>query len=319
MDKYIEDILTECGRDSRNTGYVAISIEDALRYANWAQQMLQSKIAKKYPRTFLAAEKQNVTANTPSYTITDNLYLGTRLHLIRYYPSLTDDRVFTRVKPVSPYQRDMVVTGVPRYYERRGATFFMYPYPDAAGGRLEFIYERALDKLDLRRAQVNGTPSGTTVDLTHSTFGAPSATVEAMLTTNTYFSLCDAYGTVRLRNAVISSYNAATDAITTAANVSTYLVTGFALADLADTYLTIGKWTTTHSGLVNEAERYIAEYTTQRLFKRDSSNDAKEIASEMIEIEKDLLDAYKVPDMDAHPIPILDHEILIYGYSELEM
>lgn len=318
MDKYIGDILDECGRDTRNDGYTGISRSDALRYANYAQQMLQSKIAKKYPRVFLVSQKQAIAANTPSYTINDNLYLDTRIHVVRYYPSATDDRTFVRLTPISPYMRELPRSGVPRHYVRMNGLIYVYPYPESANGRLEFVFERALDKLDERRAQVNGTPSGAILDLTSSVFGAPSTANEALFVKNQYVSVVDAFGNVMMRNGLISSYSAGNDELTLAANVSTYLVGSYTLANLADGYLTVGKWTTTHSGLVNECERFLAEYLNRRLFKRDSSNDARDVDLEMAEILQDILDAYKMPDMDAKPMPIIDNEILIYSYSELE-
>lgn len=318
MDKYIGDMLTEVGRDSRNDGYTQISEEDALRYANYAQEMLQSKIAKKYPDIFLVTEEQLIVANQKSYTPTGNLYKGCRIRRVRYNQSTTDERSWYRLKPISAYEVEYARTGYPKSYYRENGSVIIHPFPDTATGRIEIQFEKQINKLDLRRAQVNGTPSGAIIDLTSSSFGAPTAATEARFVKNTYVSVVDAFGTPLMRNGLISSYDAASDALTLAANVSTYLLTGVTLAALADGYLVIGKWASTHSELSNDCERYVAEYTTQRLYKRDSSNDAGIITDEMKEMEKDIVDGYKIPDKDPKPLPIFDRELLVYGYTESE-
>lgn len=318
MDKYIGEILSETGRDSRNDGFTQISEEDALRYANYAQEMLQSKIAKKYPDIFLETEEQTIVANQKSYTPTGNLFKGCRIRRVRYNQSTTDERSWYRLKPISPYEVEFARTGYPRYYYRENGSVLVHPFLDTATGRLEIQFEKQINKLDTRRAQVNGTPSGAILDLTSSSFGSPSAANEALFVKNAYVSVVDAFGTVLMRNGIVSSYNASNDELTLAANVSTYLRTGVTLANLADGYLVLGKWASTHSELSNDCERYITEYVTQRLYKRDSSNDAAIVTDEMKEMERDIVDGYKVPDKDPKPIPVYDRDILVYGYTEFD-
>jgi hypothetical protein len=74
----------------------------------------------------------------------------------------------------------------------------------------------------------------------------------------------------------------------------------------------LGKWATTHSGLSNDCERYIAEYVTRRLYKKDSRNDTGQLDAELQDIEKDLVDSYKNPDHTIMPIPIIDDDILVF-------
>lgn len=320
MDNYIGDIINGVRRDTRNaddiptsTNLVGIETKDFLRYANYAQQKLQSILSAVSHEIFERQKEIDIIAGQAAYDIPDNVYIGTRIRSVRYSP--TGNAVdYCRLLPKNPY--DVYSgTGSPFRYHRRNGQIILEPTPSQSGGKLEVTYERRLDTLAIRSAQVNGTPSGTTVDLTHGTFGAPSTDVEALLTKDTYFCISDAYGTPMLYNAVISSYNAGTDAITTAANVSTYLVTGYALSNLADGYLTIGKWTRTHSELPDDCERYLTAYTAKSIYKRESSTSLLDEDPDLKDILKDLIESFKVPDKDVKSIPVMDYTMFDLGYG----
>lgn len=313
MQRYIGDILDGCGRDTRNDDFTAISKEDALRYARYAQGRLQSVITKKYPHTFIATYTQNIAADTSLYSVADNMHLGSRIVRVRYNP--TADSVSWRVLRYGNYYRKYSPSpGTPSCWTRENGQVRIEPPPNATIGQLEIAYERTLDVLDLRRGQISATPSGAILDLT--TGSGPTTADEALFVAKQFVSVCDYYGTVMLRNGVISSYNAANDELTLAANVSTYLVTGYTLADLANGYLTVGKWTSTHSALHDDCERYITEYVNRRLYKRDSRNDTGLIENELQDIEKDIVDSYKNADHTIKPIPLVDEDILVYPIWE---
>jgi hypothetical protein len=118
-----------------------------------------------------------------------------------------------------------------------------------------------------------------------------------------------------LYNGLISSYTAATDVVTLAANVSTYLVTGYALADLANGYMTLGKYSTTHSKLPDTAERYINEYMNWKIFRRDSSSDSDETNMELKEIEQEIVNSFHMPDKTVKSFPIADYSLLIPSFE----
>jgi hypothetical protein len=189
------------------------------------------------------------------------------------------------------------------------------PIPDLSQGVIKVTYERALDRLALRSAQVNGAPSGTTIDLTHAAFGAPSAADEALLVANQYVCIHDYYGTPMLYNGVIASYNAPTDAITLAADVDTYLVNGYTLADLENGYLTIGKYTTTHSKLPNEAEPYFVEWVNRKLHAVESSTQFDDTDEILRELRNNVVAAFRMPDKARKSMPVSNWDILIPGYE----
>lgn len=312
MQKYIGDIITEARRDTRNTDTNSISTEDFLRYANYAQERLYGLIQQRYSWVFTTKYEISLTAGEDEYTVPDNVYLGTRFLKVEYSPDGSVNK-YSPLYPASNNYQTQTYSGQPYTYHREYQTIILEPTPTATQGKIRVTYERALDRLDTRRGRVNGTPSGTTIDLTSTSFGAPSTADEALFVENAYCCISDAFGTPMLYNGVISSYNSTTDAITLAANVSTYLVTGYALADLANGYFTLGKYSTTHSKLPDAAERYLQEYVNWKIFRRDSSNDSSETNMELKEIEQEILASYALADKTVKLFPVSDYSLLIPG------
>ena len=320
MDNYIGDIIDGIRRDTKNaddvptsTNQVGIETKDFLRYANYAQQKLQSVLAAISHEIFERQKEIDIVADQAAYDIPDNVYIGTRIRNVRY--SRSGNAVdYCRLLPKNPY--DVYSgTGSPFRYYRRNGQIILEPTPSQSTGKLEATYERTLDNLAIRVAQINGTPSGTSIDLTHASFGAPSAEVEALLVKNTYFCISDAYGTPMLYNGVVSSYSAPGDVITTAANVSTYLTGSYTLADLADGYLTLGKWTRTHSELPSDCERYLTAYVSKCIFKREVNSTLIDEDQDLKDILKDLIESFKTPDKDVKPIPVMDYTMFDLGYG----
>jgi hypothetical protein len=165
--------------------------------------------------------------------------------------------------------------------------------------------------LDLRRGQVSGTPSSTNIDLS----GGSGVTTdnEALLVANTYVCISDAFGTPLLYNGIVSSYNSGTDVLTLTGNVEDYLVTGKTLSDLANAYLTIGKWSTTHSKLPDEAEGYFIEWVNRKLNAVDSDMSFDESDEMLDEIEKAIIASYRRADKEVKTFPINDFDLLIPG------
>lgn len=322
MQKYVGDIIFDVRRDTLNAddvpaagSVVGIETKDFLRYVNYGQQKLQSHIAKISHEVFEQTTEISVVVGQAAYSISDNVFLGTRIRSVRY--SRSGNAVdYRRLLPKTPYDT-YSNTGWPTRYHRRNGQIILEPTPDASGGKLEVVYERTLDGLDLRRAKVNATPSGTSVVLNF-TGTEPESETEPLLTANSYVCICDAFGSPRLYNAVISSYDSGTNTITTAANVSTYLITGYALSDLNGGFVTLGKYTRTHSELPDDCERYLSSYAAKKLFKREASDTEGSEAEDLNDILKDILASFKMPDKDVKPIPILDYTMfdLSYGHDD---
>jgi hypothetical protein len=313
MDKYIGDIILAERHDTRNRDTDAHSDEQFLRYNQYAQDRIYALITLSHNWVFEETILITPVVGEDTYEINDNLAFGTRITNVEYSLNGTDRFYPLEVTP-NRY-RTLATAGRPIYYRRRHGKIVVEPTPDNTNGVFRVTYERSLDTLALRAGRVNGTPSGTTIDLTHSTYGAPTTENEALLVEDAYICISDSYGNPLLYNGVISSYNAGTDVITLAANVSSYLTEGTVLADLADGYLTIGKYTTTHSKLPNEAEAFLVEYVNRKLHNVDSSEQFEAANVLLREVTEAIVASFKFPDKARKRFPIEDSQMLIPEYD----
>jgi hypothetical protein len=313
MDKYIGDIILAERHDTRNRDVDAHSDEQFLRYNQYAQDRIYALITLSYNWVFEETALITPVANQDAYDIDDNLAFGTRITNVEYSANGVDRYYPLEVTP--DRYRTLATTGRPKYYRRRHGQFVVEPTPDSTAGMFRATYERSLDALALRAGRVNGTPSGATIDLTHSVYGSPTAANEALFVGDTYICISDPYGVPLLYNGVISSYDSATDVITLAADVSTYLTEGTVLADLANGYLTIGKYTTTHSKLPNEAEAFLVEYVNRKLHNVDSSEQFEAANLLLREVTEAIVASFKFPDKARKRFPIDDFSMLIPEYD----
>ena len=314
MDKYVGDLITNQRNDSRNTDTDSISDENFLRYNNYAQERLYNIISKAHRFLYVYSKDISIVAGTRAYTIPDNVLADTRIIMVEFSPDGVE-RNFRRIPPINDRYQLNNSTGQPRAYRRGIKQVILDRIPSVSQGTLRVHYERAMDRLDLRRGRVNGTPSGAVIDLTSATYGAPTAANEALFTADTYVCVSDNYGTPQLYNGIISSYTAGTDALTLTANVSTYLQGSYTLANLDNGYLTLGKWTTTHSLLHNICEQFIHEYVCRHVFRIDAAGDWDETDKTYKELVGEILSVYETADKDRKTIPIVDYDMMIPGYE----
>lgn len=310
MQTYIGDIISDQRHDTRNRDTDAHSNENILRYNQYAQNRLYALISREYSYAFEETYDVSIVANQKEYTVDDYVAFGTRITSVWYSPTGTE-AAFRPLRP-TPNRPDRLTTGTrPIFYRRRGETVVLEPTPTVAQGTLRIVYERSLDKLELRRGQISGTPSGTDIDLSGGS--GVSTDDEALLVANTYVCVSDAFGTPLLYNGIVSSYNAGTDVLTLTGDVEDYLVTGKTLADLANAYLTIGKYSTTHSKLPDEAEGYFIEWVNRKLNSVDSDIQFDESDEMLEEIEQAIIASYRRADKEVKSFPINDFDLLIPG------
>ena len=308
MDTYIGDIIDSQRNDTRNGDTEAIATDEFVRFNNAAQRYLFGRITLTYNYAFeKVGDAITTTANEDTYSIDDNLAFGTRITTVWYRPNGIANSEY-RLRP-TPNRPDRLIQGTrPRYYRRRKGQIILEPAPDNANDTIVPVYERALDTLDIRRARINGTPSSTDI-----TIDAPTAAEAAYFVENTYLCVSDAFGTPLLYNGIISSYSS--NVITLTDNVSNYLQTGVALADLDNAYITLGKYTTTHSELPNEAEDYFVEWVNRKLHNIDSSEQFAETDQILTELRDTIVASYYIPDKDVKDFPVSDFDLLIPGYE----
>ena len=312
MDKYIGDIITEQREDTRNTDIEALSESRILRYNQYAQDRIFSLISISYNWAFEKTIVVPLVANQEEYTIADNLAFGTRISNVEF--SAESDGKYIPLTTTPDRYTQLLHAGRPRFYKRRQGSILIEPIPSSSQGSLRITYERALDKLALRVGRIDGTPSGTDLDLSY-TGEEPTTANEALFVENTYVCVTDPFGTPLLYNGIIASYNAGTDVITLTGNVEDYLVTGKTLADLDGAYVTLGKYTCTHSSLPSEAENYFIEWVCRKLHNVDDSDQYRETEILLNEMLESIVASFKFADKARKSFPIHDFEILIPEYD----
>lgn len=314
MQRYIGDILNDLRRDSHNvtwsegdSGRRGTPQRDLVRFANYAQERIQGRISKKFNSYFEVTPKEiDIEAGVDEYSVNDNVYLGSRYSKVEYSRS-GEERDYQRLRPVNPYLR-MPPAASPCHYLRRGTKIVLLPKPTVAGGKLRVTYERTLDQLALRAGQIQGvTLSGgqlTVLSIDTSTDGDDVVDLDSAR----WLCISNADGEVQMRNIPITSYDSSTGIVTLPA--FTY-ASGETAA--AGDYVTIGKWTTTHSSLVDVFERYISEYVVRRLMCKDSSADYFDVGQEFRDMEMELVDSLITPDKDVARMEFHDLDPIFTG------
>jgi len=267
-----------------------------LELMNDAQEHLQSRIIKVWPNLFIEYVEIDTVQQQEEYEMPIELAFNSKIITVQYTPN--GDRQYYRPLDKRSVLERRGVYGYPHGYMRIGTKLYLHPIPDSALGKLRVAYYRRLDRLDVPRATVNGTPSAATITVTG---------LDAFqLSQDRYVCVSDLDGKVLLRNGKVSSSTPTT--IVLAANVSTYLESGVALADLASCHVTIGKNTTTYSKLSSECERFLKVYTQHRIMNVNESSSApledKELSKILLDITANMADE----DGDVTPIYIHDYD-----------
>lgn len=299
----LDKLITLARERTNNTNYgtrSGISQNLAVQFANDAQDHLQSAIVAQHPQEFTVEQEIQVTSAQETYSIDDNVFGGGKIITIWYSPT-GQQRDYYRLKPRTMFERQQQEGNDPLFYIRASGLIYLNPIPRNSSGKIKVSYYRELDWVDVVRGTVNGTPSGAVI-------AAQNQITPDDIGSTEYLCISDKHGNVMLYNGEISSY--ASNNITLAANVSTYLVDGYALADLASGKITLGKYSTTHSKLQDICERYLLVYLQKRLLNKQASNSSIVELDELKTIEADILVSFGQPTEDIYQIPVIDSEVM---------
>lgn len=309
--KTCDQLVAAVRNDSRNqdvpdgsTSTIGVETADIVRYLNYGLERLQAVILKANPGIFRATYDFNTVAGQEAYTIPDRIYAQERIvNVQRSITGQERDLIDLPERGIS-YRRSYPAS-YPTYYIRSGAgQIYLNGVPENSVPLIRVTYERQVDSINISNGVVNGTPTGAAIVLT-----SPTSAQEALFTANTFICISDFEGNVMFRNGRISSYNAGSDTITLVANVSTYLVGTYTLANLAGGVVTVGKWSTTHAKVSDSCARYLELYGATKVFGRDSSSDGNELG----EVEKEILQTYQDNTRDEATIQISNRELIDLG------
>lgn len=308
--KYVGDILTDIRRDTRNEDtptsdtQVGISTEDFLRYVNFAQEKCQAIAISAKSTKFNETKEISLVAGTILYEIPDNVYLDE--HILNVEVSVTGlARDFYEIKEKSLSKRDDNL-GIPSFYIRRGNSVLLCPISNSNSIKARVTYDRAVDRLDIRRGQILSslTSNGYLAALTLDT----DSDDEDALSNAQYLCINDAFGNVTMYNIPITGYNTTTGVVSI--KDTSFLYQDGETADQGS-YITVGKYSTTHSKLNSLCERYLAEYTAYKIFGRDSSSDATQMREDMKETLKEISVSYAETPRGDTDIVIANEDLIL--------
>jgi hypothetical protein len=291
----VDDLITAARLISRNAanpdGTYSIPNAEIIQYLNDAQDRIQSLISstKNIAKIFTAQQIISVVGGQEDYTITDRVLLNKQLEYVEF--SIDGQaQNYIHLEKLNYFNRDSYPTTYPYGYIKSGGKIKLCPVPSASLGTIRVSFERELDDLDKTRAAVlTGAYGAKVLDLS-STIYTPTAEDVALFVAGNLVSLSTYDGTVYLRNAVISSYNAGTADLTLVNNVETYLVDSTTpAASLVGTFLSVGPYTTVFPTCPNSVERYLIHYAATELFHRDSSADYTNEAAILGQMEEDIV------------------------------
>jgi hypothetical protein len=151
-----------------------------------------------------------------------------------------------------------------------------------------------LDNLCTRRGVI---ASKTSTTITLSASSASLTRDDQALGAAEYICISDRFGVVKDYNVIASSYVSGTGVIT---------IPSQTLSGGAGDYVTVGRYTTTHSKLNEHCERYIRVYASKRMLSKDSSVDIISEDEELRTIEAEIIESYSNITEDPVDVPIID-------------
>lgn len=301
----IDQLITQVRRAAENddvSATVGISTEEFVQYLNDAQTRLQSRILEEIPdlSLFDTSITVNLVAGQRSYsleTVSGVPVLGSMIRLVEYRSTSSEQDYYPlRRRGINEFSN--IVLDYPTSYDIRNGAIYIDGIPGSSIGNFRITFPRALDSLDLRRGQVvTAVPVGSTyTTITLDSDPEPDSLLED---DDYYICVNDSFGTVTFQAVPISSYDVNTRVMTifTPPSTSDGSIT-------AGNWVTVGKYSTTHSKLPNECERYLIAYAVWKIMKRDSSDDAPPQESELGAMETDLISLFGRMCRDLEPIPV---------------
>ncbi|MAV64750.1 MAG: hypothetical protein CMG00_06120 [Candidatus Marinimicrobia bacterium] len=293
-EKYIEDnmryvqyLIDQVRRETENedvSAFVGISDAEFLQYFNDAQHRLQSLITAKHSRVFTTEATIDIVSGQESYDLPSDIFLDNKIHSAEY--SSTGDTDDYYILDEGEYRdRAPGSSGSPSKYIRLSGKIILAPAPTS--GKIRLNYVKRVRELDLRRAKLGVSSTGTVLTLENNTL----LTDAVDLNNHSYICIVDDEGVSKNKNLKISSVTETQINITSSVSVS------------ANDFIVGGKDTTTHSDLPRNVERYLISYCAWKILKRDSSVDSREATGELQEMERDIIESYAMISDDVQFIP----------------
>ena len=282
-----------------------VSNELILQFLNEAQDALQARIAKVFPNYFYSTRIITLVGNQEAYSIDDALLNDSKIVQVEY----SFDGSLEGYRPLrfrSLYERNSDTFTEPLYYILFNNQILLNPIPATSGSSsVRVTYYRSLDDLALRAGTVAArTLTGSSLSaLTLSTANDDATGLQLGASEHPYLCFSDLFGSVLSRNITYSAYDSGTGVVT--------LSPGTQVLDPGETlpvgsFATVGQFTTTHSKLPNDCERYLIIFASKRLMSQNSSADEVAEDAEVRAVEEDIISNFAPVSGDVQAVPIID-------------
>jgi hypothetical protein len=299
--RYTRTLLEEIREHTDNSEYTVsggvfsegLSHNLLLKYINEGQELLQGEIILVYPDEF-TDEEIIAMAGVEAYSIADNVFLNNKLLNVEYSSS-GQDRDYIPLPQRTLRDRVTFTSTNPSFYIRRNGQLLFNPIPTNTRGRARVTFYRALDRLDIRRGKISS-KTATTIVLADDT-----DLDNAKLGSAQYICIVSALGVVKDYNVLVSSYDSVTRTIT---------IPSQTLVGAANDYVVVEQYTTTHSTLPINCEKFITTYCQLRTFNKDSSEDSIQETGILKDLRNEIINNYSEMSQDVQEIPELDHFIM---------
>ena len=305
----IDLLVAQVRRSTENQDYSAdagIQDSEILQYFNDGQGTIETIIQNKFPDVMEAESTIDVIYNQEAYSIPYDAFLGNRVAMVEYSRNGLETN-YRRLPKASKQERLQATNGEPIYYFRRDGKIYLQPKPQGGtSGLLRVIYQKAVPRLDIRRAKVGSVTLGSD-SITSLVLDINEGIDDTTLVDEAYISIVDKDGILQMTRIPISAIDTTTGVVTVESGFT--FDSGEVIA--AGNYVVAGKYSTTHSYLPELCEKYLLEYVDTRLSIRDSSNDATALSAVTQKIEMDIMAAFSEPDADINLVPIISSEYLI--------
>jgi hypothetical protein len=285
--------------------------DEFIQYLNDAQDRLQSLISntRETSKLFVTSEIITGVASQEEYSLAGRLFMSKAIEQIEYSSDSTLPN-YILLEKLSMFNRDSNTSDWPRGYYRARGKFYPIPILSTSAGSFRVMYEQSLNDVDKRRAQVVSVVGLTTTGFTSMILqgatgtGAPDiVSTPVNFTTVDYVCVVDKDGNMKAKNIPVSSFNSSSYVLTPSAFT---FATGETIT--AGDYVVFNKWTTSHSGLPDDCERYLIHYCAEAIFHRDSSDDFSTQSQLLGRMEEEIIKALKKQTGEIQQIPQLNYD-----------
>lgn len=303
----IDLILEAARRQTDNVEYDAssgLSQDQLIQFANDGQDDLVEAILSEFPLSFTEEIEISLVADQEEYELPRDCFMGSRVIKVEYsHSGLSRDYYKLDLGTIS--ERVAGYSADPSFYIRKNKSVLLQPKPQKSGALIRVTYQKAFPRLDYRLARVGSvTTSGSSI--TALTLDTSYPIFDTQLLEEEYVCIVDKNGLVKMQAIPLTAVDVSTGVCT----IDTFsFQTGESIA--ANDYVVRGKYTTTHSYLTDNCERYLYQYVSWKILKRDSSNDSPEQGQELEMTKMQVVRSFAIPEQDTSTVPILDSQFLM--------